>query len=178
MLNAVLLFVILSDQFYNWSDEYAKRIRRCASEKAQYSGSPAAPAAIDPARFPDRAIQAVRQAGMQMCRGSRTWPQVLPVDKLPGPAAEDGLCAAGGGRPGSGVSGQLSANARASGADLRDQSRVAAPSRDALTRCYERIADSRLSTDRCRASGRAVGQYAGRLAGREAGAGALCGGRQ
>jgi hypothetical protein len=176
MLNAVSIFAILSDQLKDWSDQYAERIRCCASETAQCSGGSAAPAALDPARFPDRAIQAVRQAGMQMCRGSRTWPQVLPVDKLPGPAAADGLCTAGDRRAGGGVAGQLPAGARDPGADLRDQPRIAAPPRDALTRCHERIADSQRSTDRCRAGGRAVGQYAGGLARREPGAVALSGG--
>ena len=176
MLKRVLISVIRSDQLDNWSDEYAKRNRCWASETAQRAGTSAAATAIDPTWFPHRAIQAMRQAGMQMHQGARTWPQVLPVDKLPGEAAADGLRAAGGSRTGSGISGQLSASTRGPGADLRDQPRVAAPPRGALTRRHERIADRLLSADRCRAGGRVVGQYAGRLARREPRAIAPCGG--
>jgi hypothetical protein len=164
MLKAVWIFVLVSDQLYNWSDESSKRIRCRASKTAQRSCASTPPTTIDSARFPDRAIQTLWQAGMQMHRGSRTWPQVLPVHQLPRPEAADGLCAAGSCPPGGRVSVQLSSGARDPGPDLRDQPRVAAPARGALKGCHERIADSLLSTDRCRAGGRAVGEHAGRLA--------------
>ena len=164
MLKAMWIFVIRSDQFINWSDEFPKRIHCRASKTAPRSCASTAPAAIDPARFPDRAIQAVRQAGMQMRRGSRAWPQVLPVDQLPRPEAADGLCAAGSCPPGGRVPVQLSSGARDPGPDLRNQPRVAASARSALKGCHERIAGSLLSSDRCRAGGCALGQHAGRLA--------------
>ncbi len=178
MLKAVWVFVLRSDQCCNWSDDSSKRIRCRASKTAQRSCASTASVAIDPAWFPDRAIQAVRQAGMQMCRGPRTWPQVLPVDQLPRPEAADGLCAAGSCAPGGRVSVQLSSDARDPGPHLRDQSRVAASPRGALKGCHERIADSLLSTDRCRAGGRAVGQHVGRLARGKAGSIVLPGGRR
>ena len=173
MLTNVLISVILSDQFDNWSDRYAERILCRASEAAQRACPSAAAAAINPARFPHRAIQAVRQAGMQMRQRSRTWPQILSVGKLPREATADGLRAAGERRTGSRVSGQLSSGARDPGRDLRDQPRAAAPPRVALTRCHERIADSRSE-----AGWRACCQYACRLVGRAARACALCGGRR
>src|ERR1700687_3017754 len=47
------------------------------------------------ARLADRAIQALWQAGLQMCRRARSRPEVLPVGELPGRATADGLRAAG-----------------------------------------------------------------------------------
>ena len=178
MLKAVWIFVLISDQCNNWSDESSKKIRCRASKTTQRSCASTAAAAIDPTWFPNRAIQAVRQTGMQMRRGPRTWSQVLPVDQLPRPEAADGLCAAGSCPPGDRVSVQLSSGARDPGSDLPDQPRVAASARGALKGCHERIADRLLSTDRCRAGGRAVGQHAGRLARGKPGSIVLPGGRR
>ena len=178
MLKSILISILLSDQLYKWSDEYSERTFRQASETTQLSSASSAPAAFDLARLFDRAIQAVRQARMQMRRRSWTRPQVLSVGELPGPAAADGLRAAGGCRAGRGVSIQLPSGARDPGPDLRDQPRVAAPPRGALKRCHGRIADSLPCTDRDGANGSAGGEYAGGLAGRRPGAFALCGGRR
>jgi hypothetical protein len=178
MLKAGLASVLLSDQSEDWSDEYSKRNCCCTSEAEDHSCAPAASAALDSAWFPHRAIQAVRQAGMQMRRGSRARSQVLPVGQLSWPATADGLRSAGECRAGRGVSGQLSASAGNSGADLRDQPRIAASSRGILTRCHERIADSQLSTNRCRAGRCTVGEYVDELAGRRPRAIAPDGGRR
>jgi hypothetical protein len=166
MLKCGLIFALLSDQCNDWSDKYSKRNSRCTFETTKHACAPAATAALDPAWLPHRAIQAVRKTGLQMRRGSRTWPQVLPVGQLSRSAPANGLRTTGEYGSGKGVSGQLSASAGDSRADLRDQPRIAAPPRGPLTRCYERIADTQLSTDRCRAGGCTLGQYAGELAGR------------
>ena len=57
------------------------------------SPAPIAPAASDPPRFPHRALQTLWQAGMQMRRRPRPWPQVLSVGELSRLAAANGLCA-------------------------------------------------------------------------------------
>jgi hypothetical protein len=176
MLKAILLLCLISDQLYNWSDEYSQRDCLRPSQTTQRSCAPSAPTAIDPARFPHRAIQAVRQTGVQMRRGSGTWSQVLPLGKLSRPAAADGLRAAGERRAGRGVSGQFSAGTRDPGADLRDQPRTATPPRGALRWRHERIADRQLSTE-LHGAGRAARQYADELAGRGSGAIALDGGQ-
>ena len=176
MLTSLFLVSLRSDQFLAWSDEYTERISCRAAKTPRGSRASTAPAQIDSARLAHRTIQAMWQAGVQMRRWTRTWPQVLSVGKLSGPAAANGLCAAGclwrNGR----VSGQLSSKPRDSGSNLRDQPRVVAPSRGALKRCHERAAGCRPRPDRCGIGRRASGQYAGRLARRQRGKFAFCGG--
>src|ERR1700736_1881945 len=123
---------LMSDQLYTWSDRDAKE--NCCRPAKTTPGAAAPTAAIggDSARLADRALQTLWQAGMQMRQRSRSWAQVLSVGELSGLAATNGLRAARGLRPDQGVSGQLSASPRALGGDLRDQSRTAAPPRDAL----------------------------------------------
>jgi hypothetical protein len=176
MLTSITLASLQSDQLDTWSDKNAKGIRCRAAKTPLHSCASTAPAQIDSAWLAHRAIQAMWQAGVQMRRWSRTRPQVLSVGKLSGPAAANGLCAAGclwrNGR----VSGQLSSKPRDSGSNLRDQPRIIAPSRGALKRCYERAAGCRPRPDRCGIGRRASGQYAGWLARRQWGKFAFCGG--
>src|SRR5215471_6449483 len=123
---------VQSDQLYTWSDESTKPTHRCTAEAPQRSPAPIAPAPINPARFSHRTLQAMRQAGMQMRRRPRPWPQVLSVGQLPGLAAANGLRAAGILRANRGVPGQLPSSPRDPRSDLRDQPRAAAPPRGAL----------------------------------------------
>lgn len=178
MLTWISSIAPLSDQLFAWSDGYSERTRRRTAKTPQRSCAPAAAAEIDPAGLPYRAIQAMWQAGVQMRRWAGTRPQVLSVGKLSGPAAANGLCAAGclwrNGR----VSGQLSPKPRDSGDNLRDQPRIVAPSRGALKRCYERAAGCRPRPYRCGIGRRASRQYAGRLARRQRGEFVFCGGGQ
>jgi hypothetical protein len=178
MLSGICLCGILSDQFYTWSDEYSHGTRCCTSQTPQCPCTSVAPTPIHPAWFPDRAIQAMRQARMQMCRWSRAWTQILSVGELSGPAAADGLRAPGDLWAGVGVSRQLSTDPRDSGRDLRDQPRVAASSRGALKRLHEQMANYPTWSDRCGSWRRASGQYAGWLARRKPGEFIFCGGRR
>jgi hypothetical protein len=176
MLTTIFSSSLRSDQLLTWSDEYKKRARCRAAKTPRRSCASTAPAQIDPARLADRAIQAMWKAGVQMRRWARARPQVLSVGKLSGPAAANGLCAAGclwrNGR----VSSQLSSEPRDSGSNLRDQPRIVAPSRGALTRCYERAAGCRPRPCRCGIGGRASRQYAGMLARRQGREFVFCGG--
>jgi len=176
MLTSISLMILISDQFYTWSDGYTERTRRRTAKTPQRSCAPAAAAEIDPAGLPYRAIQAMWQAGMQVRRRSRTRAEVLSVRKLSWPAAANGLRATGCLRANSGVSRQLSPKPGDSGSNLRDQPRIVAPSRGALKRCYERAAGCRPYPHRCGIGRRASGQYAGRLARRQRGKFAFCGG--
>jgi len=176
MLTKILLIVLRSDQLYIWSDEYTKRIRSRTAKAPQRSCAPTASSEIDPARLPNRALQALRQARMQMRRRPRTWSQVLSFGELFGAAPANGLRTTRCLRTNSGVSGQLSPEPRDFGDDLRDQPRVAAPSRGALERRHERVAAlssrcNRHETGRC-----ASRQYAHRLARRQPGEFVLYGG--
>ena len=178
MLISVCLCGILSDQLYAWSDEYTNSTSCCASQTPQRPCASAAAPSIYPARLFNREIQAMRQAGMQMCRWSRAWTQVLSVGELSGNAAADGLRAPGESWAGAGVSRQLPTDARDSGRDLRDQPRVIASSRDALKRCHEPMAGHLKWPDRCGSWRRASGQYAGELGRRKPDEFIFCGGRR
>ena len=156
-----------SDQFDTWSDEKRKPTRRGTAETAQRSSAPITPAPIDPARFSHRALQTMRQAGMQMRRQPRSWPQVLSVGQLPGLAAADGLRTAGMLRANGGVAGQLSPSPRDPRGDLRDQPRTAAPARGALKVGYAPNAFFSPHTDRCGIGRRTPRQYARSLARRQ-----------
>src|ERR1039458_6605975 len=73
MLTRTSSIALCSDQLYTWSDEYSERTRRRTAKTPQRSCAPASATEIDLARLPHRALQALRQAGMQVCRWSRTW---------------------------------------------------------------------------------------------------------
>ncbi len=115
------------------------------------------PAQSDPPRLPHRALQTMWQAGMQMRRGPRPWPQVLSFGELPGFAAANGLRAAGGLRSNRRVPRQLPPNPRDLREDLRDQPRTAAPPRGALKGRRERSAFCPPRSDRY-----GIGRYAPR----------------
>src|SRR6267154_2847565 len=86
---------IESDQLYTWSDKNEKRAYCRLEEAPPSASSPVAPAQGDLARLADRALQTLWQAGVQMRRRSRPWPQVLPFGEPSRLAATNGLCAAG-----------------------------------------------------------------------------------
>jgi hypothetical protein len=175
-LTRISSIVLASDQLYTWSDGYTKRIRCRAAKSPQRSCAPTSPAEIDPARFPHRALQALRQAGMQVCRWARTWAEVLSVGKLSRPAAANGLRATGCLRPNSGVSRQLSPKPRDSGDDLRDQPGTSAPPRGALEGHHERVIRRHPRPDRCGIGRRVSRQYARSLDRRRPAEFVLCGG--
>lgn len=77
------LLVLLSDQFSTWSANG----RYSVVHFAQTPGAIAeANAGVRDAlaRLSHRALQALRQTGLQVCRRPRPWPQVLPIRELPG----------------------------------------------------------------------------------------------
>src|SRR5712691_12044388 len=127
---------VVSDQLINWSDNADHTDRRLAPTP-HHAVAPTPAAEGDPAWFADRALQTLRQTGVPLRQGARAWPQVLSVGELPRRATADGVRAAGVSRADHRVRGQLPAGPRDPRADLRDQSRTAAPTRRALTRRHE-----------------------------------------
>src|SRR5271169_6390045 len=86
---------LLSDHIYDWSDQSLEQnivgvTQAPASVAAQTSA-----VGCGAARLADRALQALRQAGLQMCRGSGSRSEVLPVGEFSRRAAADGLRAPG-----------------------------------------------------------------------------------
>src|SRR5215469_9818882 len=88
-------FVIESDQLYTWSDENPEPHHLCLAEAPRRTPAPTASAPSDSSRLSHRALQTLRQAGMQVRRRPGSWPQVLFVGQLSRLAAANGLCAAG-----------------------------------------------------------------------------------
>src|ERR1017187_772883 len=85
---------LFSDQLFTWSDENPKADHRRFAKTPPSAPAPAASAQRDPARFPHRALQTLRQARMQMRSRPRSWPQILSVGELSRPAPPNGLCPA------------------------------------------------------------------------------------
>src|ERR1017187_9959305 len=92
---------LLSDHAYDWSDRSISKIIICVAQTPASVAAQTSAVGCDLARLADRALQALRQAGLQMCRRSRPWPEVLPVSELSRRATADGLRAPGksGGHP-------------------------------------------------------------------------------
>jgi len=79
--------ILLSDQLLTWSANGRYSV-------AHFAQTPRAIAEANAgvrdalARLADRALQALRQTGLQVCRRPRPWPQVLPVGEFPVPQAD------------------------------------------------------------------------------------------
>lgn len=125
-----------ADQLYTWSDNYASHITQTAlvrfAQAAAAVVAPVASARAFTAWLAHRALQTLRQAGMQMRPRSRAWPQVLPLRELFRPEAANGLRAPGVSRSDHRISGPSPSSPRNLGGNLRDQSRTAASPRDTL----------------------------------------------
>src|SRR6516162_11747595 len=70
-------FVIESDQLYTWSDENPEPHHYCIAEAPLRTLAPTASAPSDPARLSHQTLQTLRQAGLQVCRRPRSWPQIV-----------------------------------------------------------------------------------------------------
>src|SRR6202048_421126 len=123
--------ILLSDQSLTWSAhgrssvvEVAQASRPVAAANAG-SGHAAQGLA-------HRALQALRQTWLQMCRRPRSWSQVLSVRELSRAPAANGLRAPGRLRRRDRTSGELSPSPRDHRGDLRDQPRTLARPRGAL----------------------------------------------
>jgi hypothetical protein len=123
----------LSDQYYDWSDPQPRKssaLRLAAEEEAV--GEPAASPGGGLARFVDRTVQALRQAGVQVRLRTGPWAKVLPLGQSVGIEAAAGLCALRVPATGAPVRGERSAGSRNPQADLRYQSRVVTTTRTAV----------------------------------------------
>jgi hypothetical protein len=159
---------LLSDHVYDWS---AGSIKQDIVGIAQApTGLAARSAAIgcNLARLADRALQALRQARLQMRRGSRSRSEVLPVSEFSRRAAADGLRAAGRYCRDPHAGCQLPPSARSARRSLSDQPRAVAAPRGAVRTGGERSALIAHRIDRYRRRRTAPGQHDRTLAGRAA----------
>jgi len=123
---------VLSDQYYNWSVQYAESIDVITAAATQGPAAQTAEPRTDPEGLAHRALQALRKARMQV--RERVWPraQILPLRKPNRPKAANGLRAAGILRPSGSVSGQLPACPGDHQRDLTDQSGAPPPEREVV----------------------------------------------
>ena len=156
--------MLRSDQLLAWSDENIETDYRRLAKAPPSAPAPIAPTQSGPAGFPHRALQALRQARMQVCPRPRSWSQILSVGELSRPAPTNGLRPTRVLRAGERVPGQLPPRPPDPGGDLRDQPRAPTTSREALRDRHERSALSPPRTDRSGTGRRAPRQYARQLA--------------
>ena len=158
----------LSDQLYTCTDDYALAAAQtdfCGSAPAPTPAAAAAAAARSSAPWvPHRALQALRQAGLQMRSRPRSWPQVLSLRQSLSTAAANGLHSPGLLPPDQTISGQLSATPGALGRDLRHQSRTVVSARCILRNRHESCPSRNLASLRYRTWQPASRQHALRLA--------------
>ena len=169
------LLVLLSDQFSTWSANgrysfvhFAQTPRAIAEANAGVRDALA--------RLSHRALQALRQTGLQVCRRPRPWPQVLPIRELSRPPAANGLRAASRLHQRRRAPGELSPRSRDHRGDLRDQPRTIAPPRGALRGAGEPAVAVARQFHRSAIGRRTHRQHARGLAHRRARAGADRGG--
>src|SRR6266853_1919356 len=86
---------VLSDHVYDWSDRSIRQAILRVAAAAPDAAAEAATVGRDPARLAYRALQALRQTGLQVRRRPGPWPEVLPIGELSRRAAAHGLRAAG-----------------------------------------------------------------------------------
>ncbi len=157
---------LLSDQYGYWSDLFTGTIAPHSPEPTQNPPAPAAALVCPHSRLAHRALQTLRQTRMQMCSGTRTWTQVLPLRQPTRSNAGDGLCSAGGSRLGRSIPRELSFSPRDSRSDLQYQSRTA-PSQGASIeqrRVHRKPYILGSSPDRSPPGGHSHRQHAGDLA--------------
>ena len=167
--------VLLSDQLSTWSAHG----RYFVGDVAQASRPVAAANAGSGhalAWLAHRALQALRQTGLQVCRRPRPWPQVLPVRELSRPPAPNGLRTASRLHRRYRTSGELSPSPRDHRGNLRDQPRTIAPPRGALRGAGEPVSAVTHPHHRSAIGRRTHRQHARGLAHRRARAGADRGG--
>lgn len=127
-----------SDQSDTWSALHAGRIRCRLATAPQNALASAAPAGGRAAWLAHRALQALRETGLQVCSRARPRAKVLSFGESCGRTPRDGLRAPGDARPSRAVSGQSPPSARGPRGDLRDQPRAPAPARGVLSHAGER----------------------------------------
>jgi hypothetical protein len=155
---------LVSDHVYDWSDRAIRQTFIGAAQASPEAAAATATVGCHPARLAHRAIQALRQARLQMRRRPWSRPEVLPVGELSRRTAPDGLRAAGRAGRDPRAGGQLPSGAQRSGRDLRDQPRAITAPRGAVRGCGERSAPAAHRIDRQCGRRAAHGQHGGDVA--------------
>lgn len=153
-----MIWFLLSDQLYDWSERLGRALIGNAAEATSCACAPPTLVEGAPARFSDRALQALWQARMQMCRRAGTWSEVLPFCEHPWSTPRDGIRSARLSGRCHRVVGQLPTGTPDHPRDLRHQSGASASQGSA--RLTKNAGDHPY---RYRACGNAHGQHAPEL---------------
>lgn len=120
-------FELLSDQLFKWSENHANSLDHRAQTSAQATAAQTPAVGWRFAWLVDRALQALRQTGLQVRQWSGTWTEVLLVGESYRCSTDDELRSAGHSAASLAIPCQLPRNPRHTRSALRDQPRVAAP---------------------------------------------------
>lgn len=155
---------IISDQLNIWSDIDGIQIYPYAAAKTKDASAETSLSRSHSARIFDRALQALRQAGLQVCPIAGSWTQILFVRQQVRPKAGDGLRASELPAKGQRISGQLPQDKNDLTRALRDQPRAITTAGKALARappCLRGLRDG-YGLVRCATDSHCFGQYARR----------------
>lgn len=142
---------VKSDQLYKWSDIYETKIYSYSTSKKK---DPFTQASTLRGHFTwlfNRALQALWQAGLQVCRWPRPWTKVLPVGKQTRKQTSDGLCSTRFKAKGRRILGKSSKDKDHFRRALRYQSRAFTPKGEVLARSPPKVRDCHDGniSDRC-----------------------------
>ena len=167
-----------SDQLITWSEINARYfVLRLAQTPCAFA-APDARSGYFVARLAHRALQALWQAWLQMCRRAGTWAKILFVGELPRLSTPNGLRTAVGSGRCRRASCELPARPRNHRRNLRDQPRTATSPRSDLRTYGEPVSTATHPHHRSAIGRRTHCQHARGLAFRRARAGAARGGRR
>jgi hypothetical protein len=124
----------LSDQLYNWSDYYERKIYFSASAKKKNADKKTASLRSRFTGIHNRTLQALRQARVQVRRNSWAWPEILSVGQQTQAETGDGLHPFRLPISSNRIYRQFSPNKNNSGRALRNQSRANKTARKTLAR--------------------------------------------
>jgi len=120
-----------SDHVNDWSEELEPVFGRGSASATVDAPATAAAAPCGGPGFAHRALQALWEAGVQVCRWTWARTQVLPLGEPLRRTAPDGVCPRRRSRRGRSLARELPPRASSPRGDLRDQPRAAAPQRGA-----------------------------------------------
>lgn len=142
---------VISDQSYKWSDIYETKIYSYSTSKEKDPFTKDSTLRSYFAWFFNRALQALWQAWMQVCRWPRPWSKVLPISKQTRQQTSDGLCSTRFKAKSRRILGKLSKDKDHFRRALRYQSRAFTPKGEVLARSPPNVRDCHDDniSDRC-----------------------------
>ena len=142
---------VISDQLYKWSDIYATKIYSYSTSKEKDPFTQASALRSHFAWLFNRAVQALRKAGLQVCKWPRPRSKVLPVCEQTRQQTSDALCSTRFKTKGRRLLSELSKDKNHFRRALRYQSRASTPKGEVLARSPPKVRDCHDGniSDRC-----------------------------